>query len=402
MPAEEDYFNNLLRGYANNTIGEKEIEELFNYLSSANEKPRHWLEEFDEIFRQKLLHPPLLPQAISQKMKSAVLKEINSSPITRLPPKFNLKPLLKIAAAAILLVICTGAYLLVYHTAPKNSNTIVLNPQHSQQDALPGFDGAVLTTATGHQIVLDSAGNGVITSEHNTHVVKLGNQLVYKEAATKSYQPQSFNTLSTQKGRKFELVLADGTKVWLDAASSITYPMAFSSRERRVKASGQLYFEVAKDSSKPFIVEAAGTTVEVLGTHFNLNAYEDEAAVKTTLLEGAVKVSKVNQHLLLKPGQQAVAYGSVNGLIQLNNSVDITAVMAWKTGLFQFSNADLSTVLRHLARWYDMEIVYEGKIPDRKFEGKIGRDLNLSQVLKLLEIVQVKFRIEGKKLIVQP
>jgi transmembrane sensor len=401
MPAEEDYFDNLLRGYANNTISEKEIEELFNYLNNAKEKPTHWLKEFDEIFRQRLLNPPVLPQAISQKMKAAVLKEINSSTITRLPTRFNLVPLLKIAAVAILLIICSGAYLLVYHTAPKNSKTIVLNLQHSQRDALPGFDGAVLTTAGGSQIILDSAGNGVITSEHNTHVLKRGNQLVYEEAAQKSDEQQSFNTLSTQKGRKFELVLADGTKVWLDAASSITYPMRFSAQERRVKASGQLYFEVAKDSSKPFVVEAAGTTVEVLGTHFNLNAYEDEASTKTTLLEGAVKVSKVNQRLLLKPGQQAVSDGSANGVMQLNNNVDINAVMAWKTGLFQFSNADLSTVLRHLARWYDMEIVYEGKIPDRKFEGKIGRDLNLSQVLKVLEIVQVKFRIEGKKLIVQ-
>jgi transmembrane sensor len=399
MPTEEDYFHNLLRRYANDTISEHEMEALFTYLNSLNEKPVGWMKEFDEIFRESLVNPPPLAPEISQKMKAAIFEKIDrkqpfQSAVTR--------PLLKLAVAAILLIICTGTYFLVQNKpAPKASDPIIVNLQHGHQDALPGFDGAVLTTAGGQQIVLDSAGNGIIAREYNTHVVKRGSQLVYEAAAENSAGQQSFNTLSTQKGRKFQLVLADGTKVWLDAASSITYPIAFSGQERRVKATGQLYFEVAKDALKPFVVETAGTTVEVLGTHFNLNAYEDEGSTKTTLLEGAVKVSKVNQHLLLKPGQQAVADGSVNGLIQLNNSVDINAVMAWKTGLFQFSNADLSTVLRHLARWYDMEIVYEGKIPDRKFEGKIGRDLNLSQVLKVLEIVQVKFRIEGKKLIVQ-
>jgi ferric-dicitrate binding protein FerR (iron transport regulator) len=284
-------------------------------------------------------------------------------------------------------------------TIPKQ---VIVNTQHTEKDALPGFDGAVLTTASGNQIILDNATNGIVSKEGNTEAIKQTNQLVYNESSKALPEVETYNTLRTQKGRKFQLILADGTKVWLDAASSLTYPIAFTGMQRKVKATGQVYFEVAKDPAKPFIVEAAGTSVQVVGTHFNVNAYEDETTMKTTLLEGIIKITRNNNSSMLKAGQQAVINVSEPGSIKVNNEVDLDAVMAWKNGLFQFTNADLTTVLRQLSRWYDMDIVYEGKMPKREFEGKIGRDLNLSQVLKLLEKVQVRFRIEGNKLIAQP
>lgn len=391
-----------MHAWVQDNLNDQQTEELFQYLSSHPQQSERLLHELTDTYKHKMINAPLLKEEISGRMLQGLLTKINTAPVIPIRQSTPGNWKRWAAAAAILLIAGSTTYLMIDHQPKTIAKQVFINTQHTEKDALPGFDGAVLTTAGGSQIILDNTTNGIVSKEGNTEAVKQTNQLVYNESSKALPEIETYNTLRTMKGRKFQLILADGTKVWLDAASSLTYPIAFTGMQRKVKATGQVYFEVAKDPAKPFIVEAAGTSVQVLGTHFNVNAYEDESTMKTTLLEGMIKITRDNNSSLLKPGQQAVINASEPGSIKVNNTVDIDAVMAWKNGLFQFINADLNTVLRQLSRWYDMDIVYEGKMPKREFEGKIGRDLNLSQVLKLLETLQVHFRIEGNKLIVQP
>ena len=391
-----------MHAWVQDNLNDQQTEELFQYLSNHPQQSERLLQELTETYKDKMINAPLLKEEISQRMLQGLLTKINAAPVIPIRQSTPGNRKKWAAAAAILLIVGSITYLMIDRQPKTIAKQVFVNPQHTEKDALPGFDGAVLTTASGNQIILDNTTNGIVSKEGNTEAIKQTNQLVYNESSKALPEVETYNTLRTLKGRKFQLILADGTKVWLDAASSLTYPIAFTGMQRKVKATGQVYFEVAKDPAKPFIVEAAGTSVQVLGTHFNVNAYEDETTMKTTLLEGMIKITRNNNSSMLKPGQQAVINVSEPGSIKVNNAVDLDAVMAWKNGLFQFTNADLTTVLRQLSRWYDMDIVYEGKMPKREFEGKIGRDLNLSQVLKLLEKVQVRFRIEGNKLIAQP
>ena len=402
MSTEDIYVRDLLHAYVQDGLDSQQTEELFGYLSSYPQQSEPLLKELSEIYKDKMINAPPLKEEISQRMLQGLLTKINAAPVIPMKKSSSGNWKRWVAAAAILLIVGFTTYLMMDRQPKTITKQVFVNTQHTEKDALPGFDGAVLTTAAGNQIILDNTTNGIVSTEGNTEAIKQTNQLVYNESSKALPEVDTYNTLRTLKGRKFQLILADGTKVWLDAASSLTYPIAFTGMQRKVKATGQVYFEVAKDPAKPFIVEAAGTSLQVLGTHFNVNAYEDETTMKTTLLEGMIKITRNKNISMLKPGQQAVISVSEPGSIKVNDAVDLDAVMAWKNGLFQFTNADLTTVLRQLSRWYVMDIVYEGKMPKREFEGKIGRDLNLSQVLKLLEKIQVRFRIEGTKLIVQP
>ncbi|HXS54891.1 MAG TPA: FecR domain-containing protein, partial [Hanamia sp.] len=192
----------------------------------------------------------------------------------------------------------------------------------------------------------------------------------------------------------------DGSKVWLNAESSLTFPVAFPGEERKVEITGEAYFEVAHDANKKFIVTKGTTTVQVLGTHFNVNAYDDENSIKVTLLEGSVKVENVNNKVIIKPGEQAQV-GKDNG-IKVVNDLDIQQVIAWQKGLFEFNHADLASIMRQVSRWYDVEVIYDGKITEGKFGGGLSKSLPLSAVLKLMEANGVKFQLEGKVLKVIP
>lgn len=267
-------------------------------------------------------------------------------------------------------------------------------------DVAPGGNKAILTLSDGSQITLDSAGNGLLAQQGGSKITKKANgELVYDDAGTKDGKIL-YNTMSTPLGGQYSLILPDGSKVWLNAGSSITYPTAFTGTERKVNVTGEAFFEVARNAAMPFRVTANNTTVDVLGTHFNINAYADEATIKTTLVEGAVRVSAHHRQLILKPGQQAKVGQSD---VQVTDQVDLSAITAWKEGYFSFTNADLPTVMRELARWYNLEVSYEGKIPDRVFNGEIGRSLTLSQVLKGLSKTRIKYRIEdGRRIVIQP
>lgn len=304
----------------------------------------------------------------------------------------------RIAAASLIIFISGVATYFVLRTT--EHNTIVnTSSQQLKSVVAPGGNKAILTLSDGSTIILDDAKNGRVAKQGSTQIVKLANgQLVYNASDDKPAEVV-FNSLTTPRGGQFKLTLPDGSEVWLNAASSIKYPTTFIGNERKVEISGEAYFEIAHNSAKPFKVSVNGMEVKVLGTHFNINAYNDEISVKTTLLEGSISLTKAGAAITLKPGQQ-VQLG--NGMkMKVIDNVDIDQVVAWKNGYFSFNRADLQTVMRQIARWYDVEISYEGKIPERQFGGKIDRNSNASEILKILEESKVHFSIEEKKIIVR-
>lgn len=326
------------------------------------------------------------------------------------------RTLFRVAAAAIVAgLIFTVAYL-YYIEVPKNNMAV----QDKQPAILPGGDGAVLTLADGSKIVLDSLGNGQLPAQPGANVLLNKGQLVYHPNSS-NITTASFNTISTPRGRQFKIALPDGSLVWLNSASSLRYPTVFTGSERKVFVTGEAYFEIKplipKGGKKiPFnvsITTASGTSlgeVEVLGTHFNINAYEDEEVVRTTLLEGKVRMTGGDKEVILQPGEQvslsltspARPDGRSGGQLSQPVPVQTDAVVAWKNGVFNFQDATLEQVMRQLARWYDLEVVYEKGIPNIEFEGEMNRQNELTSVLHSLERLGVHFKIQGRHLTVLP
>jgi transmembrane sensor len=271
-------------------------------------------------------------------------------------------------------------------------------------DVAPGQEGAILTLADGKQIVLDSSENGSLGTQGEAAVVKQGAaQLTYQPAAAtvEKNVAEFYNTLTTPRGRRASVVLSDGTKVWLNAGSSIRFPTVFHGMNRGVGITGEAYFEVARDQAHPFLVTVnRGVQVEVLGTSFNINAYNDEKEVVTTLVQGAVKVKSGQDSLLLHPGMQALSPD--NGVIRKETEVDLQKVTAWKDGYFFFKSDELSVIMRQLSRWYDIDIHFDGTVSDH-YTGKISRQVNISQVLKMLQAAGgVGFSVNDREVRIAP
>ncbi len=337
----------------------------------------------------------------------------------------------RIAAAALIGLILTGGLYLALRKVPvkelAGNKTPVQSSKHLtvQNDVLPGKDKAMLTLADGSTISLDDAQNGTLAHQGNTKVLKLDGRLSYEAAVSReavsgaAANRQSlasgqiaYNTIVTPRGGQYQVVLPDGSQVWLNAASSLRFPTAFAGKERRVEVTGEAYFEIAKDLSMPFVVSlstpgqlkddpsgAGRTEVQVLGTHFNINAYNDEALLKTTLLEGSVKFVNGGKARILNPGQQSQL--ARNGQLNISDGVDLTEVMAWKNGIFHFEGSEIGTVMKQLSRWYDVEIVYGSQKINDLFYAEIPRNTKLSDALKALELTgKVDFKIEDKKIIV--
>jgi ferric-dicitrate binding protein FerR (iron transport regulator) len=300
-------------------------------------------------------------------------------------------------AAAVILLLGVGTYIRMRHEVKPN-----MAPANAskKQDVPPGHDGAILTLADGRQIVLDSVQNGSLAMQGTTRITKLNNGQLNYSSLTGKPSEILYNTLTTPRARKATVILADGTQVWLNAASSIKYPTVFSGKERRVEIAGEAYFEIKKNAGMPFFVKRAGSdqTIQVLGTRFNVNAYDDEDAMKTTLLEGSVKVIRGRSSSVLSPGQQAILGNRNDDGIRVVDDANIDEVMAWKNGRFQFSNMDLKTIMRQLTRWYDVDVVFEGKVPDIRVGGFIHKDVNLSIVMEFLGENGVHYKIDGKKI----
>lgn len=299
-------------------------------------------------------------------------------------------------AAAITLMLGTGTWWMLNRqpsaVTPATEITTAAVP-----DLPPGKEGALLTLADGRTIVLDSLAPGAISADSNNRIMLRQGSLDYAhwQQANGNASTQ-YNTMQTPRGRQFQLTLPDGTRVWLNAMSSIRFPVTFPGNSREVTITGEAYLEVEKDAARPFIVHSNSITTEVLGTAFNVNAYGDEDATRITLINGKVLVRDEDQRTSLKPGSQATCN---NRNIRLTE-VDTDQAIAWKNGIFNFHQTSLQSAMRQIARWYDVEIEYGKDVPAITFAGKIQRNLSLKQILKGLEDEQVHFTIAGKKLIV--
>ncbi len=281
--------------------------------------------------------------------------------------------------------------------APLPSSKVVVAPS----PVLPGRNTAVLTLGNGQKILLDSAGTGELAVQGNTMLRKLDSgSLSYSVRGAKKEEDVVYNRLTTPRSGQYQLILPDGSHVWLNNISSIRYPTSFRGKNRTVELTGEAYFEIASQPAQPFIVKVNGQEVEVLGTSFNIMAYPDEGAIQTTLLTGAVKVKAANAAVQLRPDEQAQWSGT--GHIKVLTDVPSQEIVSWKNGFFYFGRASLKEVMRQLARWYDVEVRYEGAVPDIEFGGKIDRSLSLDDLLKFLNKNEVHFRLEGRVLIVLP
>lgn len=309
------------------------------------------------------------------------------------------------AAAAVVVLLSAGSYFIFNRGAQQPM--VATERQQPVNELVPGGDKAVLTLANGKQIVLDSAGKGTLTQQGNIKVIKLDDGRLSYSSSKDKPQEVLYNTISTPRGGQYQVVLADGSKVWLNAASSLRFPVSFTGGKRTVVLSGEGYFEVAHDAVKPFTVSVNGTEVQVLGTHFNINAYADEEAIKTTLLEGSVKVSKGSAGKMISPGEQAVIANSDNTVNPAINvqEVDVDAVTAWKNGRFVFKGDNIQSVMRQLARWYDAEISYEENVTSEEFVGVINRSRydSISDILEIMgKTGTVSFAIKGRHITVLP
>jgi len=319
------------------------------------------------------------------------------------PIRRHLRPY--IAAASLLVVIVTGYFWLNPRHTPIGSRPA---PVAAREDIAPGGDKAILTLGNDSTIELENVANGHLAVQGVSQISKNKNSLSYTVAASgqgKTTEAVVYNTLTTPRTSQYSVILPDGTKVWLNDSTRLYYPTFFCGAYREVALTGEAYFEVAKDKTKPFKVNVDNKSeVEVLGTHFNIDSYADDGGIKTTLLEGSVKVTQRPGQVkpasaILRPGEQSTIMANAAG-VSVNPHVDVDKIMAWKNGLFNFEQADLKTIMAQLGRWYDIDVKYEGNIAARTFRGKITRDLKLSQVIKGLEDVGLKFRIEGRTLIV--
>lgn len=313
--------------------------------------------------------------------------------------------LMKWAAVASVLIILSFAAYLIFYTKGNSRFEISKStePQNGNEVA-PGGNKAILTLSDGSNINLDSAIVGTIATQGNIRIIKIedGELLYFVDHQSPSLA--AYNTITIPRGGKYKIVLSDGSKVWLNAASSLKFPAAFTGNTRSVSLAGEGYFEVDRNEAKPFYVGVKNMLVRVLGTHFNINAYEDESSAKTTLLEGSVKVTNAasanndGHAVLLKPGEQSVL--AKDGTIKTNHHANMAEAVAWKDDLFEFNNAAIPVIMRQISRWYDVEIDYRGSIPTQKLTGKISRNVNLSQLIDMIQYTGVNMKIENKKIII--
>lgn len=391
LTIQPDRLKYLLRRFADDQCSAEEIKEMLALLKQA---------EAEEVLENFVLQ-----------LRSEVKDESQEFPVdwemmwdrmsTQRHKAAKIRSLWirRIAVAAIFLLVVSGIYF-AFLRPPGTKDPVT---KESLADVKPPqTNRATVTLGDGRIVYLDSAANGQLAVQGNVKLVKMANGHIAYEANSKEiFTEIHYNTLTNPRGSKvIDMALSDGSHVWLNAGSSVTYPIAFTGKERKVSITGEAYFEVAHDAAKPFYVTKGAMEVMVLGTHFNINAYDDEQDIKVTLLEGRVKVShrSSNDSRLMKPGQQVIV--GTDASLMMNNAPDIEQVMAWKNGAFQFDDAGIESVIREITRWYDMEAVYQEK-PTKKFRGTIDRNMSAANVFRILEETGgVHFRIEGKRIIV--
>ncbi|MBC7889778.1 MAG: FecR domain-containing protein [Ferruginibacter sp.] len=321
----------------------------------------------------------------------------------------------RIAVAVTIVILSLAGINYLFNNNPGKGNGVVASKavikKKLTNDAAPGSNKAVLTLANGNTIILDSVNNGTLAQQGAAKIDNKDGQLIYNDKIKENGGEIVYNKMETQRGGQYQLILADGSKVWLNASSSIRFPTVFSGIERVVEITGEVYFEVAKNAAMPFRVKINTDSgnrgeVEVLGTHFNINAYSNEAAVKSTLLEGSIKlintisVNEGSKQVILKPGQQANL--NKQGLVKICDNTDLEEVVAWKNGMFQFNKASIEIIMRQVERWYDVDVVYVGAKPAGHYRGEISRNVNASEMLKILQTSGIRFNIDNGKIMVMP
>ncbi|HEY5968542.1 MAG TPA: FecR domain-containing protein [Chitinophagaceae bacterium] len=373
----------------------KEMQWLLAYLENSDDAELKQL--MQKHFLENIENSEGINSDASRKLLKAIHDKIGSESKSK---KRRIIPLRRLAiAASVVGILLISVFLLTDKVGKKEIVKSEIDQQRFTNDVLPGGDKATLTLADGSTIVLDDAQNGTLAQQGNSKIIKLDGKLSY-DPTNKNSREIVYNTISTPKGGQYQLELPDGSQVWLNATSSIHFPTSFIGNERKIEITGEAYFEIARDPNAPFIVKINNAEVQVLGTHFNVNAYSDEDNVKTTLLEGSVKFVNNGNVNILKPGQQSQL--TKEGTTKVVSNVDVDKVVAWKNGMFDFEQAGIETVMRQLSRWYDVEIEYKGKTDDL-FIAEMRRNIKLSDALRALELTgKVKFDIQGKKIIVMP
>lgn len=388
-------------------LSEREQAELYDWIGSS-EANRRWYEDIRD--RTNVVNDFIVLEhaaAEEEDALSMVSQQVEGpAPAKVVRGRFGRRILWRVAAAVVI-VLGSGSlwyFLEGRRTEHRDLQVAVSSPD----DVAPGSNKAVLTLANGSTIVLDSAGTGALATQGHTRVLKLDSGAIAYQADAAASKEVLYNMITTPRGGQYKLILPDGSRVWLNAASALRYPIAFTGSTRSVElVSGEAYFEVARHPSQPFTVRVPAArqgdrdlTVDVLGTSFDLNAYPDEPRTKATVLTGSIRVGNGGATALLHPGEQAES--EPGGTMEVDPAADVAGVIAWKDGLFSFDRAGIEVIMRQLARWYDVEVTYEGKVPVRQFVGTIPRDVPASVVLKALEYNNVHFKIAGKKIIVTP
>lgn len=381
----------LVTGYLNDTLTELETNELQELLLNDENG-----EAVAASFRELLLQSPPAADYQPRQWENLVNRILeNAHSDYEEAPVISLEPGRKyrwIRAAAASFILLAGIGIYFFMTSKKENNALAGNRPVEVQ---PGRQGALLTLADGSQVLLDTIQNGVVALQGGATAKVVNGSLYYDGKGDEIV----YNTMSTPIGRQFQLTLPDGTRVWLNAASSIRYPTVFKGAERKVEVTGESYFEVARNTKMPFRVNVGNKAeVEVLGTDFNINGYSNEASLNTTLIEGSVRMKQGREAVIIKPGEQA----QFNGKIRIEKEVDLEKVVAWKNGLFNFKGSKLEEVMRQLERWYGIEVVYENGIPDITLGGEMSKDIPLKGLMVVLQKLNMQYRLEGKKLIILP
>jgi transmembrane sensor len=354
----------------------------------SSEEEKEYADWYNTITPDAHLEVPAEIATDREQHRRKILRQINYQ---RVPVIQMYKKVLQcVSVAAIILLMAGSSYFYFRHPEPKqfavHRSILVTN------DVKSGTYGAILTRSNGQTIILDTVKNGKIMQVIGSEVTKAGKNLTFANAPSPNNKIEYY-TLSTPRARQQQLMLPDGTQIWLNAQSSVKFPSTFTGTRREVEITGEAYFEVIKDASKPFIVNVNNAEIEVLGTHFNVMAYNNESTLETTLLEGSVKFRKGNNQIFLKPGQQSQLFH--NAQIRLVDDVNLDQIVAWKNGMQSFNSADIKTIMRQVERWYDVDVEYKGNMTMRKFTGDIPRDAKLSEILKLFEVNKIHFQMDA-------